>query len=87
MVFSSRTEEGINGSLLGFRCSIYLQQLVTISPSCLPKPGHQTESLVRRVHLTMPIVNPVHDFQSYRWRNNEMRAFVEKSLPLENLAS
>ena len=35
----------------------------------------------------MPTVNPVHDFQSYRWRNNEMRAFEEMSLPLENLAS
>ena len=35
----------------------------------------------------MPIVNPVQDFQSYRWRNNEIRAFEEKSLPLGNLAS
>ena len=35
----------------------------------------------------MPIVNPVQDFQSNRWRNNETRAFEKKSLSLGNLVS
>ena len=48
------TERDRLGSLLDFRCSIHLQHLVTISFSCLPKPGHQTEAFVRRLHLTIP---------------------------------
>ena len=31
---------------------------MTISSSCLPKPGHQTESLVQRLHFTIPLCPP-----------------------------
>ena len=50
----SGTPESIIGSRFGILCSMHLRRFATVSSSCLLNPGHQTESLTRHLHFTIP---------------------------------